>query len=275
VSNIAWKKRITQRPLILFIHRFRSLQRALRAAILLLTLASRPGVARQAVDGSTFPFPEKLTYRVEWRMVMAGSVVIEVSRDGANWQSNMNLESSGFVSRFLRVVDTYRVVSNERFCGISSLLQAQEGKRHTETRMVFDNALHKLSYTEQDFVKNTSDKHEIDIVPCTYEILGALEALRQLKPEPGKTTIFPISNGKKLVNAKVEERAAEKINVNGKNYSAIRYEAFVFDNVLYRRRGRLFVWVTDDPERVPVQLQFQMGFPIGGITLQLEKQEKP
>lgn len=254
---------------------FRCLQRALGAAVLLLTLASSHGVARQPAVGATFPFPEKLTYRVEWRMVLAGSVVMEVSRDGANWQTNMNLESSGFVSRFLRVVDNYRVVSNERFCGVSSLLQAQEGKRHAETKMVFDNTRHKLSYNEQDFVKKTSEQNEMDIVPCTYEILGALEALRQLKPEPGKTTTFPVTNGKKLVNVRVEERASEKINVNGKNYSAVRYEAFVFDNVLYRRRGRLFVWVTDDSEHVPVQLQFQMGFPIGGITLQLEKQEKP
>jgi hypothetical protein len=256
-------------------HRFRCLQRALGAAVLLLTLASHHGVAREAADGAIFPFPEKLTYRVEWRMVMAGSVVIAVSRDGANWQTDMNLESSGFVSRFLRVVDRYHVVSNEHFCGISSLLQAQEGKRHAETRLLFDNTQHKVSYTEHDFVKNTSDQHEMDIPPCTYEILGALQALRQLKPDAGKTTIFPITNGKKLVDAKVEERAAEKINVNGKNYSAVRYEAFVFDNVLYRRRGKLFVWLTDDSEHVPVQLQFQMGFPIGSITLQLEKQEKP
>jgi uncharacterized protein YcgL (UPF0745 family) len=258
-------------------HRLRSLQRAAGAPILLLMLLNAPGAARQQPDAKSFPFPEKLTYRVEWRMVTAGSAVITVSRSESHWQTELNLESSGFVSRFLRVVDTYRVVSDERFCGIHSSLEAQEGKRHAITTMTFDNARHKLSYSEQDLVKNTSDKQEqeIDIAPCTHEILGALQALRQLPLEQGKTMTFPITNGKKMVNAKVEARNPEKITVNDKKYSAFRYEAFVFDNVLYRRKGRLFVWITDDAERVPVQLQFQMGFPIGNITLQLEKQEKP
>ncbi|HEY1947577.1 MAG TPA: DUF3108 domain-containing protein [Bryobacteraceae bacterium] len=256
-------------------HRFRSVQRAAGAPIVLLMLLSAPGVARQKPDGKSFPFPEKLTYRVEWRMVTAGSAVINVSRNGPNWQTDLHLESSGFVSRFLRVLDTYHVVSDEHFCGINSSLEAREGKRHAVTTMLFDNARHKLSYSEQDFVKNTSDKQEIDIAPCTHETLGALQALRQLTIEQGKTITFPITNGKKMVDAKVEARNPEKITVNDKKYSAFRYEAFIFDNVLYRRKGRLFVWMTDDAERVPVQLQFQMGFPIGNITLQLEKQEKP
>jgi hypothetical protein len=255
--------------------RFRSLLWAAGAPILLLTLLGSSGAARQQPDVKNFPFPEKLTYRVEWRMVTAGSAVINVSRNGSNWQTDLNLESSGFVSRFLRVLDTYHVVSDERFCGINSSLEAREGKRHAITTMLFDSARHKLSYSEQDFVKNTSDKQEIDIAPCTHEMLGALLALRQLTIEQGKTMTLPVTNGKKMVNAKVEARSPEKITVNDKNYSALRYEAFVFDNVLYRRRGRLFVWMTDDAERIPVQLQFQMGFPIGNITLQLEKQEKP
>jgi hypothetical protein len=245
------------------------------AGFLLFLLSNALSVAGQQPDVKNFPFPEKLTYRIEWRMVTAGNAVIDLSRDGPDWQTNLRLESAGFVSRFLRVLDTYRAVSSENFCGISSSLEAQEGKHHKATTMQFESSRHKLSYSEQDFVKNTSDKREIDITPCTHEILGALQSLRQLRVEPGKTLTFPITNGKKVVNARVEARDAEKITVNDKSYSAIRYEAFVFDNVLYRRKGRLFVWMTDDSERLPVQLQFQMGFPIGNITLQLEKQELP
>jgi hypothetical protein len=31
--------------------------------------------------------------------------------------------------------------------------------------------------------------------------------------------------------------------------------------------------VTDDARRLPVQIQVQMSFPIGTVTLQLEKEE--
>jgi hypothetical protein len=43
--------------------------------------------------------------------------------------------------------------------------------------------------------------------------------------------------------------------------------------VLYRRKGRLFVWISEDERRLPVQIRIQMPFYIGTVTLQLEKVE--
>ena len=79
---------------------------------------------------------------------------------------------------------------------------------------------------------------------------------------------------KKIAYAKVEAQAKENISVDGKQYATVRYEPFIFDEVLYRRKGRLLIWMTDDADHVPVQMRFQMGFPIGSITLELEKHEK-
>ena len=66
----------------------------------------------------------------------------------------------------------------------------------------------------------------------------------------------------------------EKLTVHGTPYGTIRYETFVFDNVLYRRKGRLLIWVTDNAQRLPVQMRFVLGFPLGDVTLELEKVEK-
>ena len=85
---------------------------------------------------------------------------------------------------------------------------------------------------------------------------------------------LPVSNGRKLASVRVEALGKERLALAGKTYNTIRYETFVFDNVLYRRKGRLLVWVTDDALRVPVQLRFLFGFPLGDITLELEKVEK-
>jgi hypothetical protein len=54
----------------------------------------------------------------------------------------------------------------------------------------------------------------------------------------------------------------------------IRYEVFLFDNVLYKRSGHLHIWLTDDNSRLPVQLQVRLQFTIGTITLKLEKEDK-
>jgi hypothetical protein len=39
--------------------------------------------------------------------------------------------------------------------------------------------------------------------------------------------------------------------------------------------GRVFVWLTDDDRRLPVQIRVRMNFPLGTVTLELEKEEHP
>jgi hypothetical protein len=188
------------------------------------------------------------------------------------WQTALDLESAGMVSRMYRVLDKYKSVSAAKFCGTSSELDAQEGKRHNLTKLNFDAARQKVSYYQHDLIKNQEFRKELDTPPCTFEITGALQALRAMSLEPGKTITVPLTDGKKFANARIDAQAKETITVGGKTYSTIRYEAFVFDNVIYRRKGRLEMWITDDPGRLPVQMRMQLSFPVGTVNVLLEKQ---
>jgi Protein of unknown function (DUF3108) len=233
--------------------------------------------ARQTTeDPAKFPYPEKLSYHIEWHSILAGQAKLDLSRASPqNWELSLNLESAGVVSRLYRVLDSYKVQSNLEFCGSNSVLDAQEGKRHRITRLTFQNSQKKVAYEEHDVLKNTSTKNELDIPPCTHEIAGALASLRLRDLEPGKTIFIPITDGKKLANAKIEAQGKESVTIDDKKYNTVRLEAYLFDNVLYSRKGRLFVWLTDDTDRIPVQFRIQLGFPIGTILLQLDKREKP
>lgn len=228
----------------------------------------------QNLKSLKFPFPEKLTYHVEWRLITAGNVSIQISpASGGNWQTDMNIESAGLVTRLYKVTDKYRVVTNSKFCGLNSNLDAEEGKHHKLTSMRFDVQHNKVEYDDRDVLKNTSDKRSLDVAPCTYDIVGALASLRLTDMQPGKWATLPITDGKKFAYGKIQAQARESVSLDGKSYQTVRYEAFLFDNVLYKRKGRLFIWLTDDAAHVPVQLRFQMGFPIGTITVELDKQQ--
>ena len=208
-------------------------------------------------------------------MINAGIATVQLSHEQTkDWAVNLHLESAGLVSRLYRVLDNYKAVMTNRFCGIDVQLDALEGKRHTVTHLMFDDPQHKVEYDEHDLLKNTTAKNNLPIAPCTHEITGALADLRASAMEPGHAATIPITNGKKMAYARVEAQAKERISVNGKTYSTIRYEAFLFDNVLYKRKGTFFLWITDDPERIPVQFRIRLGFPIGAITVTLEKEEK-
>lgn len=254
---------------------FFAVSRVVSALILIAALLSNSTLAEQPQTNSVFPCPEKLTYRIEWRLVTAGTATVQQTRgSGSGWDLNLNLQSAGLVSRLYKVLDTYKAVTADRFCGSSAVLDAQEGKKRIQTHLNFDNAHKKVEYTERDLIKNTTTNKELDTPPCSREILGALAAIRLSPPELGKPMSMPITDGKKVAFVKVSAQAKETLNINGKNYSTIRYEAFLFDNVLYKRKGRLFLWMTEDAGHLPVQLQVHLGFPVGNITIQLEKDEK-
>lgn len=234
-----------------------------------------PGQQQAQSNRIAFPFAQKLTYRIEWRLITAGSATMAITSPGSNqWQTKLDIQSAGLMNRLYRVMDTYYVATDGKFCGVNATLKAEEGKRKAETRLVFDQARHELRFDEHDEVNNVNKHQELDIPPCTHEITGALTSLRTLIIEPGKSVNLPISDGKKLANARVESQAREKIVIDGKTYQTVRYEAFLFDNVLYRRKGRLLLWMTDDSERLPVQMRLQMGFPIGNVSIILEKESR-
>jgi hypothetical protein len=230
--------------------------------------------AQQPEKDAKFPCPERLTYRIEWRLVTAGAATVETRGAGQGWDLSLTLQSAGLVSRLYKVFDKYKVVTGDRFCGSSAVLEAQEGKKHTLTRLTFDHSNKKVTYDERDLINGTSTQKELPVPSCTYEVIGALAALRLMPPEAGKSITVPITSGKKLASVRIAGEIKENVNIDGKNYSTVRYEAFLFDNVLYKRKGRLFIWMTDGPEHLPVQLQLHLGFPIGNITIQLDKEEK-
>ncbi len=230
----------------------------------------------QQPTANRFPAPEKLTYQVEWRLINAGTATVQLLRGNPlGWNLNVNIESAGLVSRLFRVSDSYKVIASNRFCVSSGVLDAQEGKRHSISRFNFDSARRKIIFEERDVVANrVSVKKELDAAACTYEIVGALASLRTMNLEPGKSIVLPVTDGKKSAPTRIEAQSRDKISVNGKSYNAIRYEAFVFDNVIYKRRGRLLIWLSDDADRIPVQFRLLIGFPVGTITVSLQKQEK-
>jgi hypothetical protein len=248
---------------------------ALLLPALLLTEPRSSGNDSSSDSFHPFPYPSKLTYQVIWRMLTAGGAAYELKPGNAQgWNISLDLTSAGLVSRLYRVVDTYKASTDSRFCGQSAILNAQEGKKHFVSQLTFDNATHKVSYKERNLLNNAiTDDKELSVPPCTYEITGALASLRLLNLPPGKSMTLPITDGKRTSQVRIEAQARENIQFGGKTYPTTRYEAFLFDNILYKRKGRLFIWMTDDREHLPVQLRIQFGFPIGSILVELEKQE--
>jgi len=255
---------------------FRRLCRLGFLSLILPSLLLEGQAATASTD--TFPSSEKLQYAIEWRLVEAGRATITLdpvlSSTDPQWHSTVELASAGLVSKLFKVHDKYSASYEDHFCATSSLLDAIEGHRHRETQVTFDRTTNKAVYLERDLIKNTVVKRDqIDVPPCVNDVISALYRLRMMHLDVGQSTQLPVSDGKKSVSARVEAQEREEIKTKIGTYKTVRYEAFLFDGVLYKRRARLFVWLSDDPRRLPVQIRVRMQFTIGTITLQLDKEE--
>jgi hypothetical protein len=231
-----------------------------------------------APAAAKIPENEELDYGIEWRLVTAGtakltSKTLPHSATPAV-EVRLHLESAGLVSRLFRVDDDYTAALDENLCAQNTFLSAHEGSRNRETRVNYNSQSRKADYSEKDLVKNSTVTHDVEIPACVHDVLGALMVLRTLQPEPGNTVKIPVSDGKKFVQVKIESQRREEIKTPLGMRKTIRYEVFLFNNILYKRDGHLHVWLTDDSLRLPVQIQVRLQFTIGTITLKLEKEEK-
>jgi len=212
---------------------------------------------------------ETYSYGAEWRFLRSGEVVLKFAGDS---RTEMTLKTVGLVSTFMNVDDKYAATFDPGFCALTLLLTAHEGRKQRETKVTYDRERKSASYLEKDLkTDKVVSVKEMEIPSCVHEVTGALQKLRVLRPQPGTTIELPISDGKKLISARVDSLARERVKTPVGEFDTVKYEAFLFNGVLYRRKGRLFVWLTDDDRRMPVQIKIQLPFYIGTVTLQLEK----
>ena len=215
---------------------------------------------------------DKLVYNVEWRLVRSGTVTIEPGLS----EGHVHLESAGLLSTLFKVGDKYTIRYDANSCAESSSFDAVEGRHHRETLVTYDKDQRRASYVQRDLVNNTVMRSgQTDIPECPRDLLAGLMMLRSNRLEPGQSATVVLSDGRRTGNVKLEAQAREEITTPAGTFKTIRYEADIFNGVIYMRKGRAFVWTTDDADRMPVTIKLRIAFPIGTVTLNLERPGTP
>jgi hypothetical protein len=89
----------------------------------------------------------------------------------------------------------------------------------------------------------------------------------------GQSAQIPVSDGRKSAPVKVTAQEREEIKTPLGAFKAIRYETDLMNGVVYTRKGDVWIWISDDARRLPVQIRLRTTFPISTVTLTLEKEE--
>jgi hypothetical protein len=149
-------------------------------------------------------------------------------------------------------------------------MNVAERRMRSETRISYGSTVHVLI---KDLRTSKEQTRKFTSAECTLDVLSALVKLRGLRLEPGKSTEFAIANERKSAAVRVESQARERLRTGTRDMATIRHEVHMMNDVLYRRKGRLFVWLSDDADRIPVRIRLQLPFYIGTVTLELENRQ--
>jgi ribosomal protein L36 len=222
-------------------------------------------------------YPEQLQYKIEWRLIRAGTATLLLDQSTEIWNAKLRLQSSGLVSKLVYVDDEYRAQGRPGFCAATLEMDTREGKKRRTSRATFDPANESIRYVERDLTRNSAIVEDKDYpaARCVSDVASGLNWLRSIRLEPGQSTERWLSDGKKAAKIKVDALETGKVRTPAGIFDATRFEVHMMDGKLIRRSGRVFVWLSNDPRRLPVQIEIRLPFYIGGVTLTLEKSDMP
>ena len=239
-----------------------------------LGLLCLPMVAQQ--PKLPFNSGEKLNYSVQWRLVHAGEAELLLLRDDTapgRWKATANASSTGYVSNLFKVTDEYQSsFRSPVVCSNEIRKTINEGDRHRKVSLVFDQRRKIAQLTDRDDTGSAPPRQQQTSIPdCVHDIISILYHVRTQNLVVGQALDVPIHDGDRTVRLRIEVQANEDIKTPMGTYHTIRVEPILFSGKLFKEKGRMLVWLSNDNRRLPVQLQAQIG--VGTITASLTSAE--
>ena len=248
-----------------FYKRGRAVFLAISAASIFVPRAGLPGTA-----SAPFAPGEKLTYSITWSAFDAGEVTATVQRTANDPHDDYEVvttaRSHGFVSLLYNLNDEFRSrFSPDTSCSAGISKQVVEGRRHKRTEITFDSS-RKLAILDEHNLAKPSEppKHSEEAIPeCVQDVVSAFYYLRSQPMQVGDRIHVPVNDGSKTTEVIVEVQAREEIDTPIGRRAAFRVEPTVFGS-LYKRKGRMLIWFSDDAQRLPLRIKAIIS--VGAIT---------
>jgi hypothetical protein len=220
-----------------------------------------------------FPDSETLVYSVEWHLLNAGTATVILKRDGGAERLSSIADTSGVVNKIFAVHDTFRAdIEPRTFCTQQISKHSEEGARRIERRVALNYQTNKSHMEETDLKTGNKRQADFPIPHCVTDVVSGFFYAASLSLTPGSSQTFPVNDGGKTTDVKIEVEGSNRIKVPYGEFQALRVKAEPVSGPLVGK-GMLWVWFTDDARHIPVQLKSKLGFAT--LLFQLQRQDLP
>jgi hypothetical protein len=222
----------------------------------------------ETVEPSVVPFGvgEYLEFSVSYNVIQAGTATLSVDaieEIGGHecYRLVSTTRSNGFVSTFFEVKDDV-----QSFMDVHGLFSRKFERHLREGDYVKDEVVY---IEEEAGMAYYDDGDTVDVQPSSQDALSALYFVRTLDLKVGTTVAFPNHTGKKNYPMRVLVLGKEKIKTPAGRFTCIVVEPRLKAAGIFKHKGKLTVWISDDERRIPVMMKSKVT--IGAITATLTR----
>jgi hypothetical protein len=219
-----------------------------------------------------FPEGQSYVYAADWRIWAAGTTTLRMESSGTLQHVTATADSSGVVAVLFRVHDRFESwFDTHTFCSQRISKQIEEGLRKRDTSITFDYQRRKAVLEETNLRTGEKKRTEEDIPACTTDVLSGIFYVASLPLQLGAVYKFPLNDGGRTVEVSATPEVREQVKTDAGVFSTVRVELDAKSGVL-KDRGRIWLWYTDDAQRIPVQMRARLFW--GTLTMKLQRVQK-
>ncbi|MCU0611792.1 MAG: DUF3108 domain-containing protein [Candidatus Eisenbacteria bacterium] len=228
------------------------------AALAQLACPGRP----DSLENRAFGLGEKLVFAVRYAGITAGTSTLSIDDttrvDGhLCYVINNRTQSSKEFSIVYKVDDRATAwLDAESFVSRGFEKHLREGDFTTDQQVWFHQERNVAWYPSKDL--------EVETPPCVMDIFSALYYVRMLPLEVGTEAVFDNHENRKNYPLVVRVLKRERVSVDAGSFQCLVVEPLLREPGLFKHKGRLLVWVTDDEYHMPVLMKSKI--PVGSVN---------
>jgi hypothetical protein len=244
---------------------------------------SLPELLNRTIPNQAFQIGEKLTFTVRYGFIKAGEATMAVEEivpigERLAYKVVSAARSAKTFDLVFKVRD--RVESWVDTQGIFSWKfnkMLREGSYKYDLLVDYHQNVGKAAvqtiryHNDEPLEVKKQEKFEMDIPPYVLDVLASFYFVRTQDLEVGMPIYITNHDNKKIYDLKVIVQKKEIIQVKAGKFRCIIVQPFLMGEAIFKQKGELWVWLSDDQYKIPVQMKSAVF--VGNITTELNKIE--
>ncbi len=213
------------------------------------------------LENRAFGPGEKLVFTLEFGAVTAGTGILEIlpfAKIDAHkcYQFRAEAKSAKGFDYIYKVRDRIdSFVDSVMFVSHRFTKRLREGNYKDDKLVDYEHNTRKAT-----MIQAGSDNKITDFDTLAVDILSSMYMLRLMPLEVGKPVHIPVHDVDKKYPLMVEIQKKERVSVPAGKFDCVKVEPKLESEGIFKRKGRIWVWLTDDEKHMPVMMATELPF---------------